>query len=249
MKSIDLTGKKFGRWTVIERVDNNKQNKTAWKCECDCKTIKIVDGSSLTRGNSKSCGCFPRPRTVIEMVGEKFGRLLVIEEAGRIDGLAAWLCKCDCGTQKIIRGSSLRKGQSRSCGCLTKEVKEIRHDNMYPPGEAGLNNFICQNKRGAQRRGYDWELTKEQVMILTKRSCHYCDQSPSQIKKSVSLRGHYIYNGIDRIDNSKGYTIDNVVPCCKTCNYAKHKLSQGKFKEWISAVHNHWIGQEIPEWY
>lgn len=52
----DLTGQKFGRWTVIERAANRKGN-TAWKCVCDCGTIRTVLGYNLTSGHSKSCGC------------------------------------------------------------------------------------------------------------------------------------------------------------------------------------------------
>jgi len=55
-KFIDLTGKKFGRWTVLKRAEN-KGNYIRWKCLCDCGAIRIVNGNSLKRGISKSCGC------------------------------------------------------------------------------------------------------------------------------------------------------------------------------------------------
>lgn len=60
---IDLTGQKFGRWTVIERTKNNKWNRPMWLCQCDCKgenSLKIVSGANLKKGNSKSCGCLQR---------------------------------------------------------------------------------------------------------------------------------------------------------------------------------------------
>lgn len=56
-KLIDLTGKKFGRWIVVKRVGNDKNWNPLWKCQCQCGTIKIVNGSHLRSGNSKSCGC------------------------------------------------------------------------------------------------------------------------------------------------------------------------------------------------
>lgn len=61
---IDLTGKIFGRWTVIERA-SNKGNQTMWKCQCNCKnhTIRDVSGSNLRKGFSKSCGCFKDEQT------------------------------------------------------------------------------------------------------------------------------------------------------------------------------------------
>jgi len=62
----------------------------------------------------------------INEIGNKYGYLLVIKEAGRGKyGSVMWLCKCDCGNKVIIRGKSLRKGQ-KSCGCYSKEVNNKR---------------------------------------------------------------------------------------------------------------------------
>lgn len=65
MKRKDLTGKRFGRYTVVEYVgtkyDKNGGNaKARWKCQCDCGNIRIVDSASLLLGRSKSCGCLCR---------------------------------------------------------------------------------------------------------------------------------------------------------------------------------------------
>lgn len=56
-KPIDLIGKKFGRLTVIERLENNSRGGTVWNCQCDCGNIKIADGERLRLGKVKSCGC------------------------------------------------------------------------------------------------------------------------------------------------------------------------------------------------
>ena len=56
MKAIDLRGKIFTRLTVVERADNIGK-KTAWLCKCSCGNSVIVMGTSLTSGNTKSCGC------------------------------------------------------------------------------------------------------------------------------------------------------------------------------------------------
>lgn len=57
MKLIDLTGQKFGRLTVIKRVENNNNNKVCFLCKCDCGNTIVVTGSRLKTGNTKSCGC------------------------------------------------------------------------------------------------------------------------------------------------------------------------------------------------
>ncbi|MEN2467887.1 AP2 domain-containing protein [Ornithinibacillus sp. JPR2-1] len=59
-RALDLTGKKFGRLTVIERTSNDKHGKTRWLCECECGNNVISYGSDLNRGKTKSCGCIQK---------------------------------------------------------------------------------------------------------------------------------------------------------------------------------------------
>lgn len=59
---------------------------------------------------------------LIDITGMKFGRLTVLERNGVIDNHAAWLCRCDCGNEKTIKGSYLTKGKTKSCGCLHNEL-------------------------------------------------------------------------------------------------------------------------------
>lgn len=56
-KLNDLTGKKFGRLTVIERSGSDKHGTPLWLCKCDCSNKKLVRGYDLVRGSTKSCGC------------------------------------------------------------------------------------------------------------------------------------------------------------------------------------------------
>lgn len=67
----------------------------------------------------------------IDMVGTKFGRLTVIEEAKSDKNRACWLCQCDCGNQCIVKGKYLRNGDTKSCGCLNIErVKQMGKNNI-----------------------------------------------------------------------------------------------------------------------
>lgn len=61
-------------------------------------------------------------RRRLALVGRRFGRLLVFAEAADDAGMSQWRCRCDCGTEKVVRGSSLTKGYTRSCGCLRRET-------------------------------------------------------------------------------------------------------------------------------
>lgn len=117
---IDLTGRQFGRWTVIAIASTSP---TKWHCACSCGAKKDVNGNGLVRGLTKSCGCLrddlAKHRNRIDLTGKKFGRLTVI---GLVDG-TRWRVKCDCGVERIVLGANLRKpGHTTSCGCYRDEV-------------------------------------------------------------------------------------------------------------------------------
>lgn len=56
------------------------------------------------------------------------------------------------------------------------------------------------------------------------------------------MNGGYVYNGLDRRNNNKGYTHDNIVPCCKPCNYAKRDMNIEEFRNWVRRVYKNFIG-------
>ena len=58
-----------------------------------------------------------------DITGQIFGRLTVIQEAGKTSSRAVkWLCRCECGTETIVAGTDLRKGHTQSCGCLNRHI-------------------------------------------------------------------------------------------------------------------------------
>jgi hypothetical protein len=60
---IDLTDRRFGRLTVLRRVDDKPKFVPRWACRCDCGAERVVDGASLRKGHTQSCGCLNRERT------------------------------------------------------------------------------------------------------------------------------------------------------------------------------------------
>lgn len=61
---FDITGKRFGKWMVLNRVPGDYMGKSLWLCECDCGTIKVVQGPNLRSGTSKSCGCYNKLKLI-----------------------------------------------------------------------------------------------------------------------------------------------------------------------------------------
>lgn len=123
-KFIDLTGKKFEKLTVLDRA-NNRGGKVFWKCKCDCGNVKDVCAYHLTHGQVQSCGCYQmksiRQRSdekTIDLIGRRFGKLVVLEKYGYKGRCITWKCQCDCGNETIVFGDALRGGTTKSCGCL-----------------------------------------------------------------------------------------------------------------------------------
>lgn len=239
-KLIDETGNRYGQLTVIGRGES-KSSAAAWLCRCDCGKEITIHGIYLRRGGVKSCGCSRQKGEI----GSRYGRLTVIKHAESKSGKAMWLCRCDCGNEKIIAGQHLRNnshqtGGTKSCGCLQKE--RASKANSLPLGKAAFNALIMRMKNSAKTRNHKWDLTKDQVRRLTSQPCYYCGAEPSQGEiNSAGRNGIYIYNGLDRMDNSKGYFVDNVVPACRTCNVAKNSMTTEQFQEWLTRAYKHYI--------
>ena len=182
---------------------------------------------------------------VINIIGERYGKLVVIKRIyPNRRGATMWLCKCDCGKEKIILGISLRRGLTKSCGCLRKELAKER--DRLNPIYSSMRRAISTYKSGAKRRGIEYNLTKEQFVETTQKECHYCGAKPNNItKQRRRMDGKiYKYNGIDRVDNKRGYVIDNVVPCCIRCNRAKYIYTLQEYKDWIRKSYNKLVCSE-----
>lgn len=129
-KLIDLTGKRFGKLTVICRSEN-KNNKAMWMCQCDCGNKKIISGHHLRDGSTKSCGCLYSEK-LLDITGKKFGKLTPIKPIGKNKrNQVIWLCKCDCGKLYETVASYIVSGNTRSCGCSRMKNGEIHNQRLY----------------------------------------------------------------------------------------------------------------------
>ena len=143
-KFIDIIGKHFGKWLVLEYLGNG-----LWRSQCDCGNVKPVVGHYLRKGKTKSCGCFD-PN---ELIGLRFGRLVVLEYAGR----GEWLCFCDCGNRTKVQTNRLHSKHTSSCGCLArgKSHRKYKH-GLYvktnPNPDLKCSIFDCD--RSEHANGY-----------------------------------------------------------------------------------------------
>jgi hypothetical protein len=250
MKIKPINGLRFGRLIVTSDYAGKKNRTIYCECLCDCGNSKLVSKSSLVSGLTKSCGCLAKEihaelakAKVKNLIGIRVGRLVVqsrnIEQQLKLNSKSAyWNCVCDCGKEAVVCGGSLlRKNATQSCGCYAIECCKNRKTNIGEFGEASFNEAYGIYKSNAAAREYAFNLTIEQFREITGKNCFYCGLPPSNVVKSNCGNGDYIYNGIDRVDNTVGYIESNCVSCCFICNRSKCGMTAEEFLVWVSKVY------------
>jgi len=230
----NLVGKRFGKLVVLARTFPNGLGQRQWECTCDCGNKRIARESALLNGQLKTCGKHSR---VLDLTGMRFGKLVVVE-LSHLDKnkQSLWLCKCDCGNTTVTRGNTLHRGRVKSCGCYYKEVVGKQNEKSF--GVASFNTILRGYKNSAKDRNICFELTTDEFRKLIQQDCYYCGCPPQQQRAGAS-NGNILYNGVDRVDNSKGYVVDNVVACCGKCNVAKRAYTLDDFKTWAKSLYEH----------
>ena len=186
-------------------------------------------------------------------INKRFGKLTVLKFAeyrydstlssGKIKRAAYYLCKCDCGVEKILKGKYLKNKDTKSCGCLI--IENVVNRNIENKKEdACLRSVYSRYKGRSKYKSIDFKISISEFKIITLKNCYYCGVPPLQLasngrkprKGFTGNKNEYYYNGIDRIDSSLGYTENNIRPCCEICNKAKRDLSDIDFKKWIDRL-------------
>lgn len=181
---------------------------------CKRNNIKLRKGS--TGGHN-----------VKDMTGQVIGSLVVLSrKKDKNSQLAMWKCKCVCGKTCVACGADLRQGKIKTCGCR-KGIESKRNWQGY--GEIPKSYWSSLNKN-AKRRNKHFDLTIEYVYDLFLSQGKKCNLSGVEISfkdKTASL---------DRIDNEKGYIMDNVQWVHKDINRMKQKFSLDCFITWCTFV-------------
>ena len=141
--------------------------------------------------------------------------------------------RCECGKSKSIKMASLVNGTSKGCGRCGNRY--IRTDEQLKT--TSINSIFIDYKSNAKARNYKFQLTLSEFKSFIFQNCFYCNAEPANVKKNK----HTIikYNGIDRLDNTVGYVVENCVSCCSTCNTMKLDHSTVFFLEHMQRIFRH----------
>ena len=230
-KLIDLTGQKFGEWTVISKSNYKKKDcgNTFWTCKCSCGTTKDIRGTDLRNGKTKQCRQHLKnisnkkkiPKfgnkgsAIKDETGNKYFKLTVKSFAYSKNGKAYWNCICDCGNEKIVSGSALRNGEIKSCGCLKSYYEEV------------ISNFL-KNKNINFKREFIFKDLKDKNYLRF----DFCILDKDNIPVALIE-----YNGIQHYSNSEKFNHFGVLQIhdqmkkeyCKNNNIPLYILNKDNF--------------------
>ncbi len=229
MSKLNLVGQRFGRLVVLKEFGSDKRGNILWLCKCDCGNEKVTRGERLRAGVTKSCGCFNKERVretcFKDLVGKRFGRLLVIKYAYTKGNRVYWECKCDCGNEICVRGSSLTTGNTKSCGCYNLEVatkkllihgmKHTRFYNIWCGMKARCHNQNSPKYRIYGARGITVCDRWKNSFLAFKEDMYesYLDHCEKHGENNTS---------IDRIDVNGNYEPSN----CKWATWKEQRANQ-----------------------
>lgn len=253
-----------GNLKILEKIPL----KSVYKVECLlCGKIYETNSSSLSlrrSGKTRGCKyCYQKQPLRWERYkyhpGDLIGDYELIECTGRQEG--KWKAKCiKCGKEQIIRISNAQKRISSGCSYCNPHFGQRMPQNTF-----GQNRYIKPILYTLDERSYrsykkkfenfnsrstckykEFNLTLEEWTRLIHGNCFYCGAPPTsdnQWNKGNNKRKtapeDFRINGIDRVDSSKGYTIDNCVSCCKMCNSMKQDIEVNNWYRQMRKILNH----------
>jgi len=194
----------------------------------------------------------PRRMSVVDRVGERHGRLVVVSRAeNKIEPSGAvraqWKCQCSCGAETVTSGQSLSRGATKSCGCLIAETRRSEATH----GQSGTSLYRvwsmmrqrCENPKATQWASYGG------------RGIAVCERWKSFPNFQADLPPRPAGGTLERVDNNKGYEPGNVVWASRLDQAQNRRTSvrlalgeeEHTIAEWgrITGLGKHVIGSRI----
>ena len=228
-RKVDLTGQRFGMWTVIgDSGERGHNGGVMWECICDCGTQRNVRGDRFKSNMFIGCGCKKNE----DLTGEKFGKLTVLTLVReRRGGRRVWKCRCECGKYTEVVTDKLKQGNIRSCGCIKRlDLTEHRFGRLVAIHDTGKSIIgvavwdclcDCGRKKEVRSNALMSGNTKSCGCLNTeKRLARYGKNHPNYDPNKTDeerLKRRYTFNyGSQRIWSKQIMERDNYT--CQICN-------------------------------
>lgn len=134
----DLVGRKFGKLTILNKVDNPGNNTirgSFWNCLCECGNSIIVPRVYLTHQGKEDCGCVGKEKQnklVQEIIGKRVGSFTIVSFSHQKDGRFFYNCTCDCGEERVVKRDYLiGKNNNPKCSCNRKKKHDQHGSRFY----------------------------------------------------------------------------------------------------------------------
>ena len=179
----DLTRERFGKLVVIKQASNSKSG-VRWWCQCDCgsKPIRRM-AASLSSGKSLNCGC--DYKTIKDLSGKKFGKLTVIKRSKHTSRGVSWLCKCECGNDKIVASNDFSGGiYTQSCGCAKLDGIKQYMSGRFLGIDASLYDVLSPQIKVAEKTRRDPE-NKKALQVKCTKCKKWFTPTRSQVRHRV----------------------------------------------------------------
>lgn len=214
---------------------NNQEHLSAWQKNNVASRLRAIKGQAEVKGYEwalDDAGAKAMMTSVCHYCGQKDEeRVLGIDRMDNSIGYVPSNCVPACKACNFMK----------KCLDVVTFVQRCKHIS-------GVHDFLkawpdskcaaySEYKNRADKKGLAFELTKDDYRKVCGGACLYCGKASSGAHT----------NGIDRVDNTKGYTVDNVVPCCSKCNYMKRDMTQEEFAAACAAVAETWRDKEPEE--
>lgn len=228
MDCKNLTGQKFGRWTVIAPA-HKRHRQQYCTCRCECGTIRDVELTQLKNGSSQSCGCSRNKSK--GLVGKRYNHLTVIDTFA-YKHRTFCICRCDCGNLTTVRADALKSGGTKGCGCLIADAhkKHGRTNHRLHHVWVGMIQRCCNSKNPAYR-------------LYGGRGIGICEEWRSNFSSFFdwAMQNGYADDlSIDRIDVDGDY-------CPSNCRFANAK-EQGRNRRSTKMINFNGETKPLTEW-